>query len=203
MVFNSGFDNSLWLILASDKKYRFNIAEFIYNMPSDLYDNICNQLKEYNIDEELVDYDIKCFRKAVIDNNGLNKYYYIEINPCEIRFKLKRWNSTGDKLNEDIELLLYYSNIDELNDDDYNYPCYLGKYKYNSSRFLYSLLTFFGDEREYEVFDNNNMILDISISEDSEMDRKISVKLLPKEYDLIDLKDRSSVGRLVKGRKKR
>ena len=47
------------------------------------------------------------------------------------------------------------------------------------------------------------MILDISISEDSEMDRKISVKLLPKEYDLIDLKDRSSVGRLVKGRKKR
>ena len=31
MVFNSGFDNSLWLILASDKKYRFNIAEFIAN----------------------------------------------------------------------------------------------------------------------------------------------------------------------------
>ena len=41
MVFNSGFDNSLWLILASDKKYRYDIADFIYNIPDDLYKKIC------------------------------------------------------------------------------------------------------------------------------------------------------------------
>ena len=149
MVFNSGFDNSLWLILSSDKKYRFDIAKFIYDMPKDLYDVICNQLKEYNNDIDLIEFDTKSYRKAIIDNDGLNEYYYVEMNPYEIKIKLKRWNSTGDKLNEDIELLLYYSDIEELNDEDYNYPYCLGKYNYNSSRFLYSFLTFLGVEREY------------------------------------------------------
>ena len=46
------------------------------------------------------------------------------------------------------------------------------------------------------------MLLNISISEVSEMDRNIILKLIPNGLELTDLKDRRSVGRLVRGRKK-
>ena len=203
MVFNSGFDNSLWLILSSDNKYKFNIAEFIYNMPKELYDSIYNQLKEYNQNEDLIDYDVKCFKKAIINHNGINSYYVVEMTPCEIRISLKRWNSVANKLNEDIEIRLFSLNTDEL--ENMEYPINFGSYKYNSSRFLDPfglILTSLGDEREYEIYDNDNMMLNISISFDSELDRKVSLRLMPKEMDFKNLSDRRSVNKLVRGRKK-
>ena len=201
MVFNLGFDNSLWLILSSDSKYRFDIAEIIYNMPKELYDSIRNQLKEYNNDLYLIDYDVKCFKKVIIDNNGINSYYYVELDPCKIIIKLKRWNSALNKLNEDIELVLYSLNLFELDE----YPVCLGKYNYNRSQFLnpfISLLSVISDNREYEICDNNDMMLDINLSDDMELNRKVNLKLLPNEIVVGDLKDRRSVKRLVRGRKK-
>ncbi len=72
MVFNNGFDNSLWLILSSDKKYRVDIAEFIYNLPKEVYDSICKQLKDYNYNGKNEDYEFSTIKKLIRGNDGLN-----------------------------------------------------------------------------------------------------------------------------------
>lgn len=198
MVFNSGFDKSLWLILLCENKYRFNIAKFIYNIPKEIYDSICNQLNECNNYNE---YDTKCVRKAIINQDDVNSYYCIDISPCEIIINLKRWNSVSDRLNEEIELVLY--SLDKEDTDD-NYLCYLGKYSFNSSKFFSpfsSVLTFVGDLREYEIYDVDDMTINICVSEDSEMIKNVSLKSIPKELVLTDLRDRRSVKKLVRGRK--
>lgn len=203
MVFNEGFDRSIWIILSSDKKYRKEIAKFIYNLPKEIYDGICNQLKEYKYND-IYDYESRVLKKLIRDRDSINNYYCIEIDPYKIKINLKRWDSANDKLNEDIELLFYYCDINELDNID-DFLC-IGNYNYKSSRFISpfsSLLTFVGDEREYEIYDSDDMELMVSISNDSELDNKINLNKLPREYGLSDFKDARSATRLVRGRKKR
>jgi len=204
MVFNEGFDNTIWMILSSDKKYREEIAKFIYNLPKEIYDSICEYLKEYSYDREYNDYEFRNIKKLIRDNDGINNFYCLEICPYKIKINLKRWDSANDKLNEDIQLLIYYCNMNELNDMDYS-VC-IGNYDYNSSKFLNpfsSLLIASGDDREYEIYDKNDMILEVSVSCDSEFDNKINLNRMPQELELSDLRDRRSVNRLVRGRKKK
>jgi len=204
MVFNSDFDNSLWLILSSDKKYRFDIAGFIYNLPKELYDSICNQLKEYNSNKDNIDYEYKCFRKAFRDKNGVNSYYNIEMNPYEIRIKLKRWENTWDKFQENINLSIFsisLSNLDEFDDS----LC-IGNYNYVSSRLLNPCSTtvvIIGDERNYELDDIDEMNLKISITADDRKTVNVKFEKKPQDFILDDLRERQNVNVLVKGRKKR
>ena len=204
MVFNEGFDNTIWMILSSDKKYREEIAKFSYNLPKEIYDSVCEYLKEYSYEREYSDYEFRNIKKLIRDNDGINNFYCLEICPYKIKINLKRWDSANDKLNEDIQLLIYYCNMNELNDIDYS-VC-MGNYVYNSSKFLNpfsSLLIASGDEREYEIYDKNDMILEVSVSCDSEFDNKINLNRMPQELELSDLRDRCSVNRLVRGRKKK
>lgn len=203
MVFNIGFDNTIWMILSSDKKYRKEIAEFIYNLPKDIYDSICKYLREYNYDGKSSDYEIGNFKKFIRDDNGINNYYCINISPYKIEINLKKWNSAGDRPEDNINLILYAVTLDELISLD-NYLC-IGSYNYKSSRFLNSftsILSVNGDEREYEIYDVDDMKLMLSIL-DVGFDNKINLNRMPQELELSDLRDRRSVSRLVRGRKKK
>ena len=204
MVFNTGFDNKILMILSSDKKYRFNIAEFIYNLPKDLYNRICEYLKEHDYNRENDGDEFRTINKLIRDEDGLNNYYYIEMCPYKIKINLKRWDSANDKLNEDIKLSLYYFNVNEL-DEIEDFVC-IGDYSYKGSKFLNpfsSVLTVIGNEREYEIYDKNGMKLMISVSCDSELDNKVDLNRMPEDLELSDLCDRRSVNRLVRGRKKK
>lgn len=204
MVFNKGFDNTIWMILCSDRKYRKDIAKFIYNLPKEIYDGICNQLNEYNYDIDNNDYECRVLKKLIRDNNFINNYYCIEIEPYRIKINLKRWDSANDKLNEDIELVLYYFNVNELYNMD-DYIC-IGNYSFKNSKLLSpfsSLITFIGDSRLYEIYDIDDNNLMISISDDCELDSKVNLNIMPYEYGLDNFKDGRSVTRLVRGRKMR
>ena len=204
MVFNTGFDNTIWMILSSDKKYRKEISEFIYNLPKDLYNRICEYLKEHADNRENDGDEFRTINKLIRDEDGLNNYYYIEMCPYKIKINLKRWDSANDKLNEDIKLSLYYFNVNEL-DEIEDFVC-IGDYSYKGSKFLNpfsSVLTVIGNEREYEIYDKNGMKLMISVSCDCELDNKVDLNRMPQELELSDLRDRRSVNRLVRGRKKK
>lgn len=204
MVFNSGFDNSLWLILSSDKKYRFDIAQFIYNLPKELYDSVCNQLKEYNCNRDNISYEYKCFRKAFRDNNGVNSYYNIEMNPYEIRIKLKRWENTWDKFQENINLSLFSISFSNL--EDFDDSLCIGSYYYDTSRLLNPCSTgviIIGDERNYELDEIDEMNLKISITDDDRKTVNVKFDKKPQDVSFDDLGERQNVNVLVKGRKKR
>lgn len=204
MVFNEGFDNTIWMILSSDKKYREEIAKFIYNLPKEIYDSICEYLKDYSYDREYNDYEFRNIKKLIRDNDGINNFYCLEICPYKIKINLKRWDSANDKLNEDIQLLIYYCNMNELNDMEY--PVCLGNYSYNGSRFLNPFSSFLivnSDDMEYEIYDNNDIEVMISVVGSYEFDKIINLNNMHQELELSDLRDRRSVNRLVRGRKKK
>lgn len=47
MIFNEKFDNSLWLMVNSDKNNKDDIVAFVKNLPNELYQLIYSRLDEY------------------------------------------------------------------------------------------------------------------------------------------------------------
>lgn len=203
MVFNSGFDNSLWLILASDKKYRYDIADFIYNIPDDLYKKICYQLELYRSGKDMRDNEyVKVFR----DKDWNNYFYTVNIDSHEIKINLKNWNSTGDRLEKNIVLSIYAISLEDLINIDLDNSLYIGNYHYNSSGFVSpfsSTLVVMGDDRDYEIYDNDKLKLKVSTSDNNSNLVNVNLEKRPLDFILSDLGDRHSVSCLVKGRKKR
>lgn len=205
MVFNEEFDRTIWIILASDKDNRFNIAEFIYNMPRELLEKIYNQLKLYSSDNDNKAMKSNDFRKALRDKDGNNYFYTVDMDSQEIKINLKKWNSSSDKLEENIGLSLYAISIEDLTNIEEDFPLYIGNYHYNTSGFLNpfsSTLVVLGDERDYEIFENTILGLKISVTDDNRTFRRVNIKNMPQDISLSDLGDRCSVNRLVRGRKK-
>jgi len=201
MVFNSEFDNTIWLILASDKKYREKIADFIYNIPEDLYKKICYQLELYRSGRDIRANE---YTKVFRDKEWNNYFYIVNIDSREIKISLKKWNSMGDKLEENISLSMYAVSLEDLMNINLDNSLYIGSYHYNSSGFVNpfgSTLVVLGDECDYEIYENDE--LKVSISDDDSKLVNVDYKNKPQDFILSDLGDKHSVKCLVKGRKKK
>lgn len=78
MLFNQGYDNSLWLILSGDKKNRDLILDFIKSIPQKLYEEINNYFLEGKIEKKL--FGVVKEKKFIYTYsiNPQNKQLYIE-----------------------------------------------------------------------------------------------------------------------------
>lgn len=80
MIFSKELDESLWLMLESDKKNRRKVSEFLKAVPSELYEQISIQLDKYREYEDsgidILERDTICLYGNCLDQNNY-KYSFI------------------------------------------------------------------------------------------------------------------------------
>lgn len=193
MIFNEDFDRSLWLVLASDRYNREDIAKLIYNIPNELLQSIVIQLNEYNDSSREIDDSYKVMSKLDICANGDNCFYIIEMNRYEINIRVNCWFSDFDEVYELTLISLSKNNLDDVNSR------YIGSYTYDN----YFLLP--NDsrnvDRQYNLISNVLFGLKFSKIDIGRYSKLISLRKMPNDIIMSDLESRKSVKKLVRKRK--
>lgn len=179
MIFDKDIDKNLYIILSCDIKSRENISGIIYNMPRELLDRIRIYLSSNKLDGGCE------YRYAKRDNDN-NSYMYV-VNVCNdyIYILCKKWNNLEENI---YKLVLGYE--------------YIGTYSEEVSILVNNLVVFIGYDREYEIVREIPIGSIISLSSDKRKYSIVNIKKRDINIELDDLKDRRSVCKLVRRRKK-
>lgn len=103
MVFEKGFDNSLWFLIVANKRYRNIILDFIRSIPSQLIDQIRDAILNY----KTLDYN------KLASKNNFNLYNGVIIREDEL-YSFNIDKSGLLKLSKDLKICDCYENILEL-----------------------------------------------------------------------------------------
>lgn len=205
MILNKNYDMSLWLILHSDKVNRGVIAEFINNIPKELRNEIQSSLKCYmdtivkngidsNIDRELL--------SGEFVTTGDMKYWYM-VNLQTGALQLGEAIVDGREQYDTVQItLLPVNDVDIKNMKNYT-DSLIGEMVYS-----------------YEIDDNSDKtISDFDLMQyyilklpfggmivnscDSVKNKYslLNMEIVPCNYSVTDLSDRSRLNKLVRGRR--
>ena len=111
MVFNKDYDMSLWLILSGNKKTRKMVADFIRDIPEELYQKIHKSLVMYEVydsdakDIFLGDSDLLYLQENVIECEDKLYWYCIDMITGTLQIR-KTFVIDGDLMNT-IKFILY------------------------------------------------------------------------------------------------
>lgn len=126
MIFNKELDESLRLMLESDRKRRDKIINFVLSIPDDLYQKIYVELSKYNEYEQnnidLFDREDFCLSGETINTNNCKYSFVIDmiensitISRYKIEDDMKRSMNAEDGCEKVFEITLYastrYNNI--------------------------------------------------------------------------------------------
>ena len=196
MIINSSFDRSLWLMLACDKKNRDDIADFIKNIPVDLF---------FRMHDELDGCDNLCLRKITkaFRNEDNDTYFYdISLNVEQIIINLSIWKWNDSSYHDVRQISMYPLTLDEIKNIDSEYPIYIGDYYHTISKMsiVYNKVICKGNDRGYELIygDESEVIIQ---DVDGKIEKNISIDKIPVDIDINDFVDKKSINRLI--RKKR
>lgn len=202
MIFSSDFDRTLWFMLVSDKKNRNDIAEFIKNIPEELYDRINQELDRCSIDAS--NSSMKKLTKAFRNKEGDTTYFYtVSLNSKLIIVNLSIWKQTVDDYQEVMQISLYPLTLEQIKNVDKIIPEYIGDYYHTCSKmsFIYNTVVFKGNDRGYELIDGN--CYDVIVqSVDGDLEKVIDIERIPNEIHLDDLIDKRNINRLVRNRRR-
>ena len=193
MVINSSFDRSLWLMLVCDKKNRYDIADFIRNIPNDLF---------IRMHDELDGCDNLCLRKITkaFRNEDNDTYFYdISLNMEQIIINLSIWKWNDSSYHDVRQICIYPLTLDEIKNIDSEYPKYIGDYYHTISKmsFLYNTVICNGNDRGYELIYGDEY--DVVIQDvDGKLEKNINIDRIPNDIDMFDLVNKKSVNRLVR-----
>ena len=200
MIINSKFDRTLLLILMFDRKNRDDIADFIRNIPNDLYERIYEELDNCPKDDD--SYPLRKITKAFRNNDGDTYFYNISLNDCQIIINLSIWKMYDSSYHEVKQICMYPLSLDEIKDIDSEYPKYIGDYYHTISKmsFLYNTVICRGKDRGYELIygDESEVIIQ---DVDGKLEKSINIDRIFNNINLDDLVDKKSFNRLVRKKK--
>lgn len=199
MIVDNDFDKVLWIMLASDKKNRMDIAKLIYSLPEEIIDGI----KKALVDRDKLE---KVEFSHSVGNfiEGLTLFRVI-IDGEYLKIKLSKFNYHGNETEDTEELEMAIMSMDKIMDKAYRDIIYLGGYSYNfvdsalGSNFILSLCNGAG----YEMFLDPDGKIIVQVGDNRVYQREIDLDRMPKEIDRDSLDNRRMVKRLVKGGSKR
>ena len=196
MIFSSDFDRTLWLMLISDKKNRKDIAEFIRNVPNDLYDRIHQELIKclyYDVKDKM---SIKKITKAFRDT--------VSVSAGMIILNLTIWNNLVNGSQDVTQITLYPLTLEQIKTGDSINPEYIGDFyhTYSTYSLLFNTVIASGVDMGYEILDNDKDYIIIQ-SVDGKFEKNIFIGDIPNEINLSDFMDKARINKLVKIRRER
>lgn len=196
MIINSSFDRTLWMMLSCDKKNRDDIADFIRNIPSDLF---------IRMHDELDGCDNLCLRKITkaIRNEDNDTYFYdISLNMEQIIINLSIWKMNDSSYHEVRQICIYPLTLEEIKNIDSEYPKYIGDYYHTVSKMsiIYNTVICRGNDRGYEIVYGDEFEVVIQ-DVDGKIEKNISIDRIPNDINISDLVDSKSVNKLVRKRR--
>jgi len=200
MIINSGFDRTLWLMLACDRKNRYDIADFIKNIPEDLFERIYEELEKCPKNDD--GYPLRKVTKAFRLNDDDTYFYDISFNDCQMIINLSIWKMSDSSFQEVRQICIYSLTLDEIKNIDSEYPIYIGDYYHTISKMsiIYNTIICKGNDRGYELIygDESDLIIQ---SVDGRIVKGFSIDLIPDQINMNDLFDNKSINKLVRKRR--
>lgn len=200
MIINSRFDRTLWLMLVCDRKNRDDIANFIKNIPDDLFERIHVELEKCFKDDD--GYPLRKITKAFRINDDDTYFYNISLNDCQIIINLSIWKMSDSNYHEVKQICMYPLKLDEIKNIDCDYPIYIGDFYHTISKmsFIYNTVVCKGNDRGYELVYGDEY--DIIIQDvDGEIEKNIGIDRIPNEININDLVNKKSINKLVRKRR--
>lgn len=195
MIFSKNFDNTLWLMIRSDKKNRYDIIKLVSSIPKDLLDELniffhCGSLlKEKKI------------RKALRDSFGNTCLFDIYISDTEIKIDLSKWGLSDD-CEEFYELNLKSISLDKELVFDTLDSFYIGSYFWRITKpiILFNEVVVITkcNMLSYELLDVSSSKIVIRLFDEYSKVKEISLEKIPDEIYLDDFKSYSKVKKLDK-----
>ena len=200
MVINSSFDRSLWLMLACDRKNRYDIADFIRNIPNDLFERIYVELKMCSKRDD--SYPLRKITKAFRNEDNDTYFYDISVNMEQIIINLSIWKWNDSSYHDVRQICIYPLTLEEIKNIDSEYPKYIGDYYHTISKmsFLYNTVICNGNDRGYELIYGDKyevIIQDV----DGKLEKTINIDRIPNEININDLVNKKSINKLVRKRR--
>lgn len=208
MILNKEYDMSLWLMLHSDKINRDIIANFISNIPEELYEEIKNSLNFYmyafsrkDVNININEYTEKTLSGEVVTTGDM-KYWYM-INPQTGSLELGEAIIDGEFEYDTIQVTLFpVSDTKVMNMKNYT-DCLIGEYIYN-----YGL----DDSDDLSVLDFDLMTYYLfklpfgramlnCCDLDKNKYRLLNMEIIPCNYNVNDLESKKELRKLVRGRR--
>lgn len=202
MILGKIYDESLWLMLKSDKRNRGAIAKFIKTMPEQLYKQINEKMEivQYYIKNNIsyMDRDERVLHGNVVGKDGLLYFYMIDpyCNSLHLGCAVK----TGDCSYDDVFEITLYSNdslksVDEI----------LGTVEYYASDIDSDLGSPFNKKVEYHLT-NLPFALALVVSYDNSLklceSHVVNLRTISDEIRVSDIKKNGKIKRgLVRTRR--
>lgn len=199
MIFNNNFDKSLWLILASDKHRRMEIANFLNLIPKDVLDKISYHLKSDMAEDTTIKFNNAT--RDLLENTYL---YKIEMSKKKLTIKYSKWGQSIDETEENFELSLVSLSEDLIKEVGFSDSIYLGGcYSNNVSLFLNALFVKCDGYFYYAYFDDVKQKVVVEILGNKVKEKSIDLNMIPDDINLCDLEDKKSINRLVRIKRRR
>lgn len=200
MIFSDNFDRALWLVLSSNKRDRRLIGDVIGMFPDYVYKEIQEFISKKNNNE---------FRKAYKDLNGYDCYVTVNVIADELLFNVDRWKEEhGIRCEES-----YQFNLVSISRENMNAMIMKNNRIGSLSYEINDNISFSGNDtlvengiynRDYNMY----MIPFGCMMSTTSGYRIFSLKgvnynkRMPDELYSYDFKDRDSINKLVKSKKK-
>lgn len=190
MIFNIEYDNSLYIILLSDIVNRENISRIIYNIPCELLEKI-----KFYLDKNEKDIGSKQYKCVKRDKDNNLYMYVINIFDSEIKIIYNKWSNNLEEKYK-LSLCPFKDNI------IMEYPRYLGNYDEMRSNVFCGTVLVREKIRDYEIEKDTYLGSFVSLSDDPNRYWIVSLKNKDMKLNQEDLKDKNSLNKLVRRRKK-
>lgn len=200
MIFSDNFDRALWLVLSSNKRDRRLIGDVIRMFPNYVYKEIQEFISKRNSDE---------FRKSYRDLNRYESYVIVKVIADELLFNVDRWKEeNGIRCEESFQFNLVAVSRDDMN------AMILQNNRIGSLSYEINDNISFSDmdaivKNGYYNRDYNMYMIPFGCIMSTSLGYKLFSlkgvnynKRMPDELYSYDFKDRDSVNKLVKSRKR-
>ena len=200
MIFSDNFDRALWLVLSSNKRDRRLIGDVIGMFPDYVYKEIQEFIFKKNNDE---------FRKSYMDLNGYDCYVTVNVIADELLFNVDRWKEEyGIRCEESFQFNLVAVSRDDMN------AMILQNNRIGSLSYEINDNISFSDmdtivKNGYYNRDYNMYMIPFGCIMSTSLGYKLFSlkgvnynKRMPDELYSYDFKDRDSINKLVKSKKR-
>ena len=201
MIFNEGYDKTLWLMLAGDKENRNKLVYFIRTMPEQIYNDILKMINYGAISNKHYIYPVV---NEMLMEDGFEYFYRYGIVSDRLELYVSRCNLDLN-LVETFTLDLNVFDFEELMSVDFMDAIKIGSFSWTVDRLDYDMDSVVssrnGLSREYRLY--KEMFNNIIVGNGDLRTRVNYLSKCPDDMHLDDFSTDKKVNGLVKKRKRR